>query len=224
MTIKSAVGLVSIMLILVLLGSCASDPEPREEPTPAPTEQPAEEPAPEPAPEPVEEPAEVPPEEPARAEPVEPVVSTAVNRTSPARLEAQELFARLESYDNVDVTITSDGLNVAISRAFAPNSTEVDGQLAEQLNLVGQVLSLGRIDSIVIEGHVAEAGDPALSVPISEGRAENVARYLEVNFGIPRARMETIGRGGDFPIDDNSNPIGRARNRRVVVLITGSID
>lgn len=220
------IELVVSLLVILVIASCASAPAPDavEEPAPA-AEQPAEEEeAPVAEEQAEEESAEEPESSSVEEAPVVAAAEPAVVEVSRARMEVQELFARLEAYDNIDLTITEVGVDIAISRAFAANSTTVSDQLAEQLDLVGQVLSLGTLDSIVIEGHVAEAGDPALSIPISEGRAENVARYLEINYGIPRAKIQTIGRGGAFPIADNSSPIGRARNRRVVVLISGSIE
>ncbi len=205
---------ISLLAIFVIAASCATAPE--EQPEEPVVSEPSAEVEPAPAAEPVAED----PEPVAEPEVVEETV--AVPATN-ARMEIQEIFAALEAYPNVDVTITAVGVDIAISRAFAANSIAVDELLAEQLDLVGQLLSIGTLESIIIEGHVAEVGNRADSLPISQGRADNVATYLVSNYAISLSSIETIGRGGDFPIADNSSPIGRAQNRRVVILISGSI-
>ena len=214
---------VGILLIAAFtVASCASAPEPTPEPEPVPEPQPSAQTTAEPE-EAVEE---MPEEEIVEDEVVvdEPdVVEEIEEEEDDTRERIVALFRRLDEYDNVDVTITVDGVAIAISRAFAPNSVEIDAQLAEQLDLVGQALVQINLEAIVIEGHVAEAGNPASSGPISEGRAESAASYLFDNFDISRGLVTVVGRGGTDPIGDNATPTGRARNRRVVLLITGSI-
>jgi outer membrane protein OmpA-like peptidoglycan-associated protein len=186
-----------IVFIVFIVSSCASSPEA------APEELPEE--TPEAAPEEIQE---------------QPAVQEEEGDDVEAQIDG--LIRQLNSYDNVTVAFTTGGVDIAITRAFAPNSSFLDTRLARQLDLVGQALMLINLDTLVIEGHVADVGDPADNRPISEARAANTAEYLTGNFTIPRDAVTTVGRGGADPIAGNTTESGRARNRRVVLFIRGS--
>ena len=53
---------------------------------------------------------------------------------------------------------------------------------------------------------------------LSSSRAGSVVRYLQAN-GIDKTRLKAIGYADARPIDDNNTPEGRARNRRVELII-----
>ncbi len=192
-----------LIVLAVFIGSCASAPEE----TPEAPERPV---APAPEPEPEEE-------------DVEEVVEMVEEEGDVVRAQVEELFRQLNSFDNVTVTVTADGVDIAIVRAFGANSDFIDARLSQQLNLVGQVLNLITLDALVIEGHVANVGDPATNAPISQGRATNTAEYLIDNHNIPSRVVTTVARGGADPIASNRNEGGRSRNRRVVLLIRGTV-
>lgn len=46
---------------------------------------------------------------------------------------------------------------------------------------------------------------------------------LSGKFGLPRPRFAVVGRADTLPIDTNDTPEGRARNRRVDVIIVNSL-
>lgn len=69
-----------------------------------------------------------------------------------------------------------------------------------------------------IEGHTDGAGDKNHNQVLSQKRAEVVCGYL-VSKGISASRMLPLGMGQAFPIAENSNEIGKAKNRRVVFKI-----
>ncbi len=198
---------VFLVLLTFLIASCASAPEAAPE-------------APEAAEESAEETQEVVDE---AEEDVEEVAEVVEEESDAVQAQVEELFRRLNEFDNVTVTVTQDGVDIAITRAFGPNSTFIDARLAQQLNLVGQALNLISLDALVIEGHVANVGNPADNAPISEGRAVNTAGYLRDNFNISEQSITTVGRGGADPIASNNTESGRSRNRRVVLLIRGSV-
>ena len=157
------------------------------------------------------------------AEEVEEVFEVVEEEGDLVQAQVEELLRQLDSFDNVSVTVTQDGVDIAITRAFGPNSTVIDSRLTQQLNLIGQVLELVQLDALLIEGHVADAGDPADDAPISNGRAENTATYLIGNYDVPAEVVTTVGRGAGDPIASNDTESGRSNNRRVVLLIRGSV-
>lgn len=97
---------------------------------------------------------------------------------------------------------------------------EADLLPAAQQNL-GDVIEL--LDSepdaaIRIEGHTDATGPAQLNLRLSEQRAMAVRDAL-IDLGVDAGRMNAVGMGEDFPIATNETEEGRARNRRVDVIL-----
>lgn len=71
---------------------------------------------------------------------------------------------------------------------------------------------------ISVEGHTDSVGSVQYNKKLSLDRASAVANALQDN-GIPRARMAVRGFGEGSPIASNNSDTGRARNRRVEVVM-----
>jgi outer membrane protein OmpA-like peptidoglycan-associated protein/opacity protein-like surface antigen len=70
------------------------------------------------------------------------------------------------------------------------------------------------ISKLNIEGHTDSQGDDAANLKLSGARVAAVKEYL-VKQGVEAARLEAKGFGETKPIADNSNALGRSKNRRV---------
>ena len=71
-----------------------------------------------------------------------------------------------------------------------------------------------------IEGHTDNTGSEATNRALSLGRANSVRDYL-VQQGVEKERISVVGLGPDQPVADNSTSQGRARNRRVEIVLSG---
>ena len=78
----------------------------------------------------------------------------------------------------------------------------------------GDIRIVGHTDNVAMSGRGRFANNQELSV----ARAESVAGVIRPAIG-DGDRIEVIGRGPDDPVAGNDTPEGRARNRRVEVLI-----
>jgi chemotaxis protein MotB len=58
---------------------------------------------------------------------------------------------------------------------------------------------------------------------LSVARATNVVRFLQERAGVPPQRLVATGYGEHHPIASNKTPSGRARNRRIEILLTPSL-
>jgi OOP family OmpA-OmpF porin len=65
-----------------------------------------------------------------------------------------------------------------------------------------------------VEGYTDNTGNPEHNMELSQERADAVKTQL-VNMGIDASRLTAKGFGDTNPISDNSDPAGRANNRRV---------
>jgi outer membrane protein OmpA-like peptidoglycan-associated protein len=69
-----------------------------------------------------------------------------------------------------------------------------------------------------IQGHTDATGSDSYNYDLGHQRAESVRRYLNQK-GVALNRMSTISYGKDEPVDSNKTKEGRAKNRRVVVVV-----
>ena len=65
-----------------------------------------------------------------------------------------------------------------------------------------------------VEGHTDSDGSDESNLVLSEKRAMAVKDAL-VGKGIDEKRLSTVGHGESKPLNDNSTPENRAKNRRV---------
>jgi len=69
-----------------------------------------------------------------------------------------------------------------------------------------------------IQGHTDATGPEDYNFKLGEARAEAVRRYLSKQ-GVALNRMSTISYGESEPVEKNTTRTGRAKNRRVVVVV-----
>jgi type VI secretion system protein ImpK len=115
--------------------------------------------------------------------------------------------------DRSVVTIRGDGFFEPGSADVAPRVTPLLGRIAQALNEVpGRVLVTGHTDNQPIR---------SVRFPsnwhLSQERASAVSALLAGSVTPQRLRAE--GRADAEPVDDNSTPAGRARNRRVEITL-----
>ncbi len=101
---------------------------------------------------------------------------------------------------------------------FSQNSTEIPVYANEQLATAASLMKGRPVVAAVIEGHTDSLGDPAYNRMVAEYRAAAVRAFL-VGQGVAPARLTVKAFGSDKPIDTNSTPEGRSKNRRVVVRL-----
>ncbi len=69
-----------------------------------------------------------------------------------------------------------------------------------------------------IQGHTDSTGPSDYNMKLGEERAEAVRLYLNQK-GVALNRMATISYGETVPVDSNRTKTGRAKNRRVVIIV-----
>jgi outer membrane protein OmpA-like peptidoglycan-associated protein len=74
--------------------------------------------------------------------------------------------------------------------------------------------------AIRVEGHTDSVGTAEKNQTISTDRATSVAEYLAAKLKISSDKIVSQGFGNTKPIAPNATPEGRARNRRVDIVLT----
>ena len=101
---------------------------------------------------------------------------------------------------------------------FATNQSDLDPRFLPVLDDVARVLNEYDRSMVDVIGHTDASGGDAINQPLSERRASSVATYLIGN-GVIRERLYVAGNSARNPIADNSTVDGKAKNRRVEILI-----
>ncbi len=97
---------------------------------------------------------------------------------------------------------------------FAADSTQITAEAAQALDIGVAVLARDPSIGMLVTGHTDSLGPDEYNQNLSAARAQSVVDYF-LAAGIDPARLVAQGAGEAQPIDDNSTPEGRARNRRV---------
>ena len=120
---------------------------------------------------------------------------------------------------DIEVGSRPEGVALTINNLrFKPDSAELLPGEAGRLDALAHALAAVPDRTLLVVGHTADIGRPEGQKKLSVDRARAVADALEKR-GIPRDRLLYEGRGGTEPAAANSTEEGRARNRRVEIII-----
>lgn len=132
--------------------------------------------------------------------------------------QAREMEAVLARQDSLERR--GDEMIMALSSdlVFTSGSARLQPGGEDKLQQVAGVLMRYPRTTVEITGHTDNVGTEAFNQDLSERRAASVSAAL-ARYGVSPGRMLARGAGELRPLADNSTPEGRARNRRVDVLV-----
>ncbi|MEQ8857581.1 MAG: OmpA family protein [Pseudomonadales bacterium] len=104
---------------------------------------------------------------------------------------------------------------------FALNSAEITGVGMQEMFDLLRFLRQYPSATAVIEGHTDSSGATDYNQGLSERRAQAVVQAI-TNSGIGASRLTARGYGESRPIASNDTAEGRAQNRRVTVVVSGT--
>lgn len=116
---------------------------------------------------------------------------------------------------------TEEGWELSIADRLLFDHDSVDlkpGMQATVARVADSLLRVG-IDAARVEGHTDSTGAPAYNARLSESRATAVAAAM-LGRGFVATNLALRGWGETRPIADNASEVGRAQNRRVVIIVT----
>jgi len=112
-----------------------------------------------------------------------------------------------------DIVIRLAGLS------FASGSSEIREQQVNLLSKVEQILEMFPGSKLMVEGHTDDLGERETNMRLSEKRAFSVMQYLRRSMSIGADKIDAVGYGPDKPIGTNTTSEGRAKNRRIDIVI-----
>jgi len=132
--------------------------------------------------------------------------------------DAQRRFGELQS-EMINVSRDARGTIISMSDIlFETGRANLTANLQTNLARIAGILMVYKEPNILVEGHTDNVGSRELNQRLSEDRATNVMNFLVAN-GVAAERLNAIGSAFDKPIADNATAEGRAKNRRVDLII-----
>lgn len=121
--------------------------------------------------------------------------------------------ARMTVTRNQDQTLTVTMPDIT----FQTNSAMIDSQFFQALTTISNTVK-EKNGLVRIVGHTDNRGSIELNQALSLARANSVANYLSSQ-GVPFSNISTQGMAYYNPIADNETEFGRAKNRRVEIIL-----
>jgi len=103
---------------------------------------------------------------------------------------------------------------------FKTDSAKLNENALAELDKFAELIKRqNKMVHIEIQGHTDSRGPQSWNQALGERRAESVRDYLYANHDIPLHLMNVISLGSSQPVADNDSAEGRAKNRRVVMVV-----
>ena len=133
-----------------------------------------------------------------------------------------------------DVSLTQAGGKLRVDLVdkvlFNSGEAQVSKRGETVLGKVGAILAAIPDKQIQVSGHTDQlpigekrSAQFASNWELSVARATNVVRFLQDKAGVPGERLVASGYGEYHPVASNKTSSGRARNRRIEILLTPSL-
>ncbi|MEL6951430.1 MAG: OmpA family protein [Pseudomonadota bacterium] len=140
----------------------------------------------------------------------------------------KEQFETVESmFSRTEALVFREGDNITVrlvGLSFASGAATIDPSYYPLLEKVESAIDVFPRSGLIIEGHTDSYGSDATNQSLSQARADSVQQYMLNAMRIPSTRLTATGYGETRPIANNETSQGRARNRRIDVVIQPRLD
>jgi len=148
------------------------------------------------------------------------------------RLEAQarvkQQFEQIEKmFTSNEARVFREGNSVImrlVGLSFDSGASQIRPENFDLLAKVEKAIDVFPRSELTIEGHTGSHGGDDLNQKLSQARAESVQQYMINAMRIPTYRLIATGFGETRPVASNETAAGRARNRRIDIVIRPSAD
>lgn len=140
------------------------------------------------------------------------------------RREMEEKIKKARSLLNpieaeVLLNATDDVVLRLFGLSFASGKSDIKEEHVPLLQKVEEIIRMFPDSKLMIEGHTDDRGERKTNMRLSEKRAYSVMQYLRGSLSIPADKIRAVGLGPDKPIGTNTTAEGRAKNRRIDIVI-----
>jgi len=148
------------------------------------------------------------------------------------RLEAQERvrqqFGQVEKmFGKEEARVFREGDNVIlrlVGLSFESGQSALRPGNFDLLAKVEKAIDVFPRSELIVEGHTDSYGGDEANQELSQKRAESVQQYMINAMRIPSYRLIAVGYGETNPVANNETEAGRAKNRRIDIVIKPNLD
>ena len=127
---------------------------------------------------------------------------------------------QLFNQEEAEIFLLSNNVVIRlIGLQFKSGSSDIATEYQGLLKKVAQVFNLYQQSYFTIEGNTDSNGDDVENIKLSKNRADAVKKYITDLSKIDANQITTLGYGETKPIAFNLTKEGRARNRRIEIII-----
>ena len=148
------------------------------------------------------------------------------------RLEAQarvkQQFEQVEKmFTAAEARVFREGDTIILrltGLTFDSGESQIKPESFDLLAKVEKAIDVFPRSELIIEGHTDSFGSDDQNQVLSQERAESVQQYMINAMRIPTYRLIATGYGETRPVASNETESGRARNRRIDIVIRPNIE
>lgn len=137
--------------------------------------------------------------------------------------EAKEKYEKVNNlFSNNEAVIFKESNNIfirLISLSFPVGKATIEPENFGLLSKVQNAIKNFPNSTIVIEGHTDSYGSDQKNMELSQERASAVKQYILANMNLDQKKVMSFGYGETKPIANNETKEGRAKNRRIDLII-----
>lgn len=132
-----------------------------------------------------------------------------------ARTQTMETLSASE----LGQSLTATGKVAVYGILFDTNKSDIKPESRPSLEQIGALMKQNPGIRLHVVGHTDNVGGFDANLGLSKRRAEAVAAALTKDFGVARERLTANGVASLAPVQSNADEAGRARNRRVELVL-----
>ena len=103
--------------------------------------------------------------------------------------------------------------------AFPSGQSTLTAKAADSIAALAHYIDVARAAGVRVDGYTDDEGAADANQALSQRRADAVRKAL-VAGGAKQVRIDAAGHGASAPVADNATAAGRAKNRRVEIVVT----
>jgi len=143
-------------------------------------------------------------------------VTVWVTRVEP---QAREQKMETVSASEMSKSIDANGRVALYGIFFDTGKADIKTESKASLDQIGELMKSRPDLKLHVVGHTDNVGSMEANIALSKRRADAVVAALVANYGINRARLTGNGVASLAPVQSNADESGRAKNRRVELVL-----
>lgn len=141
--------------------------------------------------------------------------------------EIQQRFQRIAAVftkDEAQVLRRGNDVIVRMGLNFDSGSSVIKPEYFTLLRKIQTAIDVFPGSQVEVQGHTDSFGADEFNLDLSDQRARSVQQYLLANMELGSSTIDAVGYGESVPLANNETPEGRARNRRIDLLIKPDLE